>query len=69
VKVNKRERGKDTGGEIVVDEIIQLEMANRVLDVNPPETMVLLTGDGAGYRDGLGFLRQLERAQKTWMGD
>jgi len=59
--VNKQERGA-SGGEIAVDEIIQLEMANRILDVTPPETILLLTGDGSGYADGKGFIKQLERA-------
>lgn len=62
IRVNKQERGQSSGGEVAVDEIIQLEMANRILDVSPPETMVLLTGDGSGYLDGQGFIRQLERA-------
>lgn len=53
-----------SGGEVAVDEIIQLNMANRVLDVSPPETIVLLTGDGSGYSDGRGFIKQLERAVK-----
>ena len=64
IRVNKQERGAATGGEVAVDEIIQLEMANRVLDAGAPETMVLLTGDGAGYADGQGFIKQLERAHK-----
>lgn len=64
ITVNKQERGASTGGEVAVDEIIQLEMANRVLDISPAETMVLLTGDGSGYLDGQGFIKQLERAQK-----
>lgn len=64
IKVSKQERGESSGGEVAVDEIIQLEMANRVLDVTPSETMVLLTGDGSGYLDGQGFIRQLERAHK-----
>lgn len=50
------------GQEVAVDEIIQLNMANRLLDVATPERIVLLTGDGNGYRDGRGFIRQLERA-------
>lgn len=53
-----------SGGEVAVDEAIQLQMANRALDVEPPETMVLLTGDGSGYSDGKGFIKQLERALK-----
>jgi len=52
-KVEKQERGV-SGSEIAVDEVIQLQMANRVLDVNPPETIVLLTGDGSGYTEGKG---------------
>jgi hypothetical protein len=39
-------------------------MANRILDAQVPETMVLLTGDGSGYSDGKGFIKQLERALK-----
>jgi hypothetical protein len=26
--------------------------------------MILLTGDGSGYQDGKGFIKQLERAHK-----
>ena len=43
--------------------MIQLAMANRVLD-NAPGTIVLLTGDGSGYTDGKGFLAALERAHR-----
>ncbi len=53
-----------TGREVAVDEVLQLEMANRILDVSPPQTIVLLTGDGSGYTDGKGFIKQLERAVK-----
>lgn len=61
VDVEKQERGQGTGGEVAVDDVLQLAMANRVLDVQPPQTMVLLTGDGSGYTDGRGFIKQLER--------
>jgi hypothetical protein len=60
IQVVRQERGQQSGGEIAVDEAIQLQMANRVLEVASPETMVLLTGDGNGYTQGRGFLRQLE---------
>jgi hypothetical protein len=63
VAVDKQERGETTGGEIAVDEMIQLAMANRVLD-EQPGTIILLTGDGSGYSDGKGFIKQLERAHK-----
>ncbi|MEL7314831.1 MAG: hypothetical protein AAFN08_07760 [Cyanobacteria bacterium J06559_3] len=39
-------------------------MANRVLDVSTPGIMTLCTGDGSGYSDGKGFIKQLERAHK-----
>jgi hypothetical protein len=39
-------------------------MANRALDFTPPGILVLLTGDGSGYTDGKGFIRQLEQAHK-----
>lgn len=66
IVVDTQERSASTGKEIAVDEMIQFSMANRVLD-NPPDTMVLLTGDGSGYTDGKGFIAALERAHKhSW---
>ncbi len=64
IEVETQERGQDSGSEIGVDQIIQLSMANRILDSEAPGTLVLLTGDGSGYSDGRGFLKQLERAHK-----
>ncbi len=64
VEVEKQERGAATGSEVAVDESIHLAMANRILDCASPETVVLLTGDGSGYSDGKGFIKQLERAKK-----
>lgn len=61
--VEKQQRAA-TGGEVAVDEAIHLQMANRILDLDTPETIVLLTGDGSGYTDGKGFIKQLERAVK-----
>jgi hypothetical protein len=58
INVTKQERGKETGGEVAVDEIIQLQMANRVLEEDNPGTMVLCTGDGSGYTDGKGFIKR-----------
>ena len=63
VQIERQERGADSGGEIAVDESIQLAMANRILDEEPGK-MVLLTGDGNGYGEGRGFIKQLERAKK-----
>lgn len=64
ITVQRQERGSQTGKEVAVDEAIQLAMANTVLDADQPGTMILLTGDGAGYGDGKGFIKQLERAHK-----
>ncbi len=68
ILVEKQERGEGTGREIAVDEVIQLAMANRILDVKTPGTMVLLTGDGSGYGGGKGFIKQLERAHDHGWG-
>jgi hypothetical protein len=65
VKVYAQQRGAETGSEVAVDEIIQLEMANRILDEPVPQAMELLTGDGSGYLDGQGFIKQLERAHNN----
>lgn len=62
IVVEKQERGAGSGQEVAVDEIIQLSMANRILDEKTPGTIALLTGDGSGYTDGKGFIKQLERA-------
>lgn len=51
--------------EVAVDEVIQLAMLNRASDIYPNhETFILLTGDGAGYDQGKGFIKQLERIRK-----
>lgn len=67
VKVERQERGKGSGGEVAVDEIIQLQIAHRILDKTSPGHLVLLTGDGSGYSNGKGFIKSLERAlQHGW---
>ena len=62
INVETQERGAVNGKEVAVDDIIQKRMLERILDVEPPETLVLLTGDGNGYFQGEGFIKQLERA-------
>lgn len=61
IKVETQERGQ-SGHEVAVDEAIQLAMAHRLLDIQGPEVLVLLTGDGAGYNQGRGFIPSLDRA-------
>ena len=59
-----RQQRSISGGEVAVDESIHLAMANRILDCEQPETIVLLTGDGSQYQNDKGFIKQLERAKK-----
>jgi len=64
IRVQTQERGELSGQEVAVDELIQFRMANRVLEQDSPGRMVLLTGDGSGYNDGTGFIKQLELVHK-----
>jgi hypothetical protein len=67
IEVELYERGADGGGEQGVDQCLQVHMLRRTLDVDPPGIAVLLTGDGAGYDDGVGFHADLERmAERGW---
>ena len=53
------------GEQEVPDRILQLQMAEDTLDYNgDPGIVVLLTGDGAGYHEGTGFHKALERMHK-----
>lgn len=47
-----------------VDEIIHLKIANALLDYDPPQTLVLVTGDGNDSEFGTSFLQQASRALK-----
>ena len=65
LKVELETQERSSSGEVAVDEVIQLAMVNRALDICPKhETFILLTGDGAGYGQGKGFIKQLERVLK-----
>jgi len=68
VAVELFERGKQSGKEQGVDQCLQVHMLRAALDVDKPEVAVLLTGDGAGYEDGVGFHADLERLQKRGWG-
>ncbi len=47
------------------DRVLQLRMLEDALDYNgDPGIVVLLTGDGAGYQEGVGFHRTLERMHR-----
>lgn len=47
-----------------VDEALHLKIANVLLDYDPPQTLVLMTGDGKQSEFGTSFYDQAERALK-----
>lgn len=60
---DRGDRGR--GEQEVPDQWLQLRMLEDALDHNGrPGTVALLTGDGAGYAEGKGFHRTLERMHK-----
>ena len=62
VAVHLLERGAGQGREQGVDSTLQSAMLRDALDYNGhPGTVVMLTGDGAGFYDGVGFHADLER--------
>lgn len=71
-----RQAGYDTGllkkvetdegylAEQGVDELLHLKIANVLLDYDPPQDLVLATGDGRVSDFGTSFVQQVERAVK-----
>ena len=68
VNVELSERGALHGTEQGVDQKLQSNMLRDALDYNgDPGIAVLLTGDGSGFYDGVGFHTDLERMhRKGW---
>ncbi len=66
VEVDLFDRGDPARGEQQMpDYILQLQMLTDALDYNgTPGIVTLLTGDGAGYLEGAGFHRTLERMHR-----
>lgn len=62
------ERGRDSGTEQALDQALQVHMLRSMADEVHPQIAVLLTGDGAGYADGVGFHADLERMHKKGWG-
>ena len=61
------ERGEFSGQEQGVDQCLQTHMLRALADEDNPQIVVLLTGDGAGAIDGVGFLSDLKRLyNKGW---
>jgi hypothetical protein len=68
VNVELFERGEDSRSEQGVDQCLQVHMLRALVDVEIPGVVVLLTGDGAGYWDGVGFHADLERMKRKGWG-
>ena len=68
VSVQLLERGSHTGTEQGVDQVLQVQMLRDAADYNgDPGVAVLLTGDGRGFYDGIGFHADIERMhRKGW---
>ncbi len=61
IKVHLYDRGsRESGEQETTDQYLQLRMLEDAAD-HAPSTMVVLTGDGAGYSEGHGFYRNIER--------
>lgn len=58
------ERADGRHGEQAVDEMLILQIAHALLDFDPPQTLVLVTGDGKETEFGNSFSREVERALK-----
>jgi hypothetical protein len=66
VEVELYERGTYTAREQAVDQALQVHIL-RTGYIRPPGVAVLMTGDGAGYDQGVGFHADLERlADAGW---
>jgi len=62
ITVELLERGSIHGREQGVDQALQTWMLRHLVDYNgDPGTAVLLTGDGSGFVDGVGFHADLQR--------
>lgn len=69
IKVELFERGTESDKEQAVDQALQVHMLRKAFDYNGnPGIAVMLTGDGKGFLDGVGFHADLERMQKKGWG-
>lgn len=68
VKPELYERGEFTGGEQGLDQCLQVHMLRAISDNPEPQIVVLMTGDGAGYDDGVGFHADMERMAAAGWG-
>jgi uncharacterized small protein (DUF1192 family) len=68
IKPELYERGINSGGEQGLDQCLQVHMLRSINDFKEPQIVVLMTGDGAGYKDGVGFHADLERMYNSGWG-
>ncbi|MBF0486979.1 MAG: NYN domain-containing protein [Nitrospirae bacterium] len=65
IEIELHERGSDSNKEQAVDQALQVHMLRKTIDYNgTPGIVVMLTGDGHGFLDGVGFHADLERMHK-----
>ncbi len=65
------ERGQFSGGEQELDQCLQclqVHMLRAISDHRDPQIAVLMTGDGRGYDDGVGFHADMERMHAAGWG-
>ena len=58
------ERGAASGKEQAIDQALQTRMLRLGYDFDPPETIILLSGDGSGFEEGVGFFADIKRLHK-----
>ena len=68
VKPELYERGASTGGEQGLDQCLQVHMLRSISDNPEPQVAVVMTGDGAGYDDGVGFHADMARMYESGWG-
>ena len=66
--IHQYERGMFSNSEQAVDEAIQLSMYRAMMEEKEPGVAVLLTGDGKGYSEGVGFVKTLEDMYRQGWG-
>ncbi|QWR77155.1 NYN domain-containing protein [Candidatus Magnetomonas plexicatena] len=68
IKIELLERGSDSNKEQAVDQALQVHMLRKTIDYNgTPGIVIMLTGDGHGFHDGVDFHADLERMHnKGW---
>lgn len=68
IKLELFERGASSGTEQGVDQCLQTHMLRALADETEPQIAVLLTGDGRGFEDGVGFHADLKRMRDRGWG-